>query len=95
MKKIIVLLTTSLFATLFIGYYNSIEDAEIHSHFFIKKKPTLQIKFFNIFANNADSKKLYQLTEQERKRVIDYCAYRLGIETTLKTQNELEACEKR
>lgn len=95
MKKITAFLTASLFAVLFFGYYNSIEDAEIHSHFFIKKKPTLQIKFFNIFANDADSKKLHQLTDQERKRVIDYCAYRLGIETTLRTQRELEACEKR
>lgn len=95
MKKIIALLTVVLSTALFVGYYNSIEDAEIHSHFFIKKKPTLQIKFFNIFANDADSKKLHQLTNQERKRVIDYCVYRLGIETTLSSQLELEACEKR
>jgi len=25
--------------------------------------------------------------------VIDYCKYRLGIETELKTQDELEACK--
>lgn len=63
--------------------------------FSIKKKPTLQLKFFNMFAHDADSKKLHQLTNQERNRVIDYCAYRLGIETALNTQLELEACEKR
>ena len=51
------------------------------------------MEFMNLFANDADSKKLHELDDEERQLVIDYCKYRLGIETELKTQEELDACE--
>ncbi|MBX8485129.1 hypothetical protein [Pseudomonas cichorii] len=95
MKKYFSLPLLFFIAWLFTGYYNSIEDAEIHSHFFIKKSPTLQIKFTNIYANNADPKRLAELDTQQRQLVIDYCKYRLGIEVQLNTDNELEACQAR
>jgi hypothetical protein len=95
MIKYAFLLLLSAALWLFVGYYDSIEDAEIHSNFFIKKKPTLQVKFFNMFANDADPKSLSQLTPQQRQRVIDYCHYRLGILTRLETEEDLTACMRR
>lgn len=95
MRQYLLTLIPSLIAWLFIGYYDSIEDAEIHSHFFIKNSPTLQIKFTNIYANNADPKRLAELDTQQRQLVIDYCKYRLGIEVQLNTDDELEACQAR
>ncbi|GFM67726.1 hypothetical protein PSCICJ_38440 [Pseudomonas cichorii] len=95
MKKHFPLFILTFITWLFTGYYNSIEDAEIHSHFFIKKSPTLQIKFFNIYANNADPKHLAELDNQERQLVIDYCKYRLGIDVKLNTDDELDACKAR
>lgn len=95
MIRYLPLLLSSAALWSFIGYYDSVEDAEIHSNFFIKKKPALQVKFFNIFANDADPKPLHQLTFQQRQRVIDYCRYRLGILTKLETEDDLTACMKR
>lgn len=95
MKKYLVGLCLIVTAWLSIGYYNSIEDAEIHSHFFIKKSLSFQIKFFNIHANNADPKPLSKLGKDQREKVIAYCRYRLGIQTQLKTETELETCTAR
>ncbi|GFM67725.1 hypothetical protein K5D57_01015 [Pseudomonas cichorii] len=95
MKKIIALLTLTLIAWLFIGCYESIDDAEVNTVFFIKKRPTLQLKFVNLFANDADDKKLHELNEEQRELVINYCKYRLGIETLLVNEAELGECKKR
>ncbi|WP_443190233.1 hypothetical protein [Pseudomonas indica] len=95
MKKLIIPAVLVLLAVLFIGYYKAIDDAELNTVFFIKKYPTFQIKFENLFANDADNKKLHELNDEERQLVIDYCKYRLGIETELRTQGELEACKQR
>lgn len=96
MKKIFCLAALLLlFFALFGGYYKSIDDAELNTNFFIKRYPTLQIRFENLFANDADSKPLEELSGEERQLVIDYCRYRLGIETKLETQGELDACQKR
>lgn len=95
MKKLIIPLIIALLAMLFIGYYNAIDDAEINTVFFIKKQPTFQVKFVNLFANDSDGKNVHELNDEERQFVIDYCKYRLGIKTELKTQEELEACEQR
>lgn len=95
MKKLIILIALALGAVLFTGYYKAIDDAELNTVFFIKKTPTFQLKFENLFANDADNKKLLELDNEERQLVIDYCKYRLGIETELKTQEELETCKSR
>lgn len=71
------------------------EDAYPENVFFIKKSPTLQMKFENIFAYESDDKKWSELNDAERQLVIQYCKYRLGIITTLKNQSELEAFKKR
>lgn len=78
---------------LFIGYYEALEDAETRAVFFVKKYPTLQMKFLHIFANDADDKMLADLSEAERQAVINYCKYRLGMETRLETQADLDKCK--
>ncbi|MFJ3485445.1 hypothetical protein ACIPL1_18945 [Pseudomonas sp. NPDC090202] len=62
-------------------------------NFFIKKYPTFQVEFENLFANYKDHKALAELTPKERQKIIDYCKYRLGIITTLETQDDLESCK--
>ncbi|WP_405119909.1 hypothetical protein [Pseudomonas leptonychotis] len=95
MKKIIIAIALLLAVILFVGYYKAIDDAELNTVFFIKKSPTFQVKFENLFANDADNKKLHELNSEERKFVVDYCKYRLGIETELRSQEELEVCKER
>lgn len=95
MKKLFLGVSLAVTAWLSIGYYNPIEDAEIHSHFFIKKFFTLQVKFFNLHANNADPKPLSKLNSEQRDKVIAYCKYRLGIHAQLETEAELHACTAR
>ncbi|AOE84994.1 hypothetical protein [Pseudomonas sp. TCU-HL1] len=94
MKKLPPIIALTLLAVLFVGYYEVLEEAETHSVFFIKKSPTLQVKFRHLFANDADDKPLNQLSDEEQRAVIDYCKYRLGIGTELKTQEELETCKQ-
>ncbi len=95
MKSLLIIVPTILVALLYIGFYERMEDAYPEKVFFIKKVPTFQIKFENIFAYESDDKKLSELSDTERQLVIQYCKYRLGMTTTLKNQNELEECKKR
>jgi len=75
------------------GYYDYLEDADPEAIFFEKKYPTLQVKFYNIFANQSDGKRLNQLSSEDRDRVIAYCKYRLGIVTNLSSEEDLERCK--
>jgi hypothetical protein len=95
MNKLIIPLALALLAVLFIGYYDTRYAEDNKTIFFIKKQPTLQVEFENLFANDANNKKVHELNDEERQIVIDYCKYRLGIKTELKTQDELEACKER
>ena len=95
MKPLLLIFPIALFAFLYIGFYEKMEDAYPEKVFFIKKSPTVQMKFENIFAYESDDKKLSELSDTERQLVIQYCKYRLGIKTTLKNQNELEKCKRR
>lgn len=95
MKILITSLALALLAVLLIGYYDTRYAEDNKTVFFIKKQPTFQMEFENLFANDADNKKLHELNDEERQFVIDYCKYRLGIKTDLKTQEELEACKQR
>lgn len=89
------LLVALAIALLKIGYYNSHEDSENKTTFFIKQHLTWRLQFSNIFATEGDAKLLNELRPDEREKVIDYCRYRLGIDTTLQTQAELDACNLR
>lgn len=97
LMKIVIfaLLATLVTASLTVGYYRSFEDEETRYTFFIKKVPTFQLRFRNIFANEGDPKPLERLRPDEREKVIEYCRYRLGIDTKLETQAELDACKVR
>lgn len=95
MKKLIALIVLVLVTVLYVGYYEALEDGDIETILFIKKHPTFQIKFYNIHANDGEIRQVERLTEQERKWIIDYCRYRLGIDTDLKTQNDVEICRKK
>ncbi|GLH17943.1 hypothetical protein BK675_16020 [Pseudomonas fluorescens] len=95
MKKLIALIVLALVTVLYVGYYEALEDGDIETILFIKKHPTFQMKFYNIHANDGEIRQVERLTEQERKWIIDYCRYRLGIDTDLKTQNDVEICRKK
>jgi len=95
MKKLTALIVLVLVTVLYVGYYEALEDGDIETILFIKKHPTFQMKFYNIHANDGEIRQVERLTEQERKWIIDYCRYRLGIDTDLKTQNDVEVCRKK
>ncbi|MGY2292904.1 hypothetical protein ACW9H6_24460 [Pseudomonas sp. SDO528_S397] len=95
MKKVIALIFLVLVAVLYVGYYEALEDGDIETILFIKKHPTFQMKFYNIHANDGEIRQVERLTEQERQWIMDYCRYRLGIDTDLKTQNDVEVCRKK
>lgn len=95
MKKLIALLLVLWVVHLYVGFYKTRWAEDNKKVFFIKKYPSLQVEFINIFASDADDKSLDQLSPLERTAVRDYCKYRLGIETGLKTQAELNACKAR
>ncbi|WP_065259943.1 MULTISPECIES: hypothetical protein [Pseudomonas] len=95
MKKLIALIVLVLVTVLYVGYYEALEDGDIETILFIKKHPTFQMKFYNIHANDGEIRQVERLTEQERKWIVDYCRYRLGIDTDLKTQDDVEICRKK
>ena len=95
MKKLIALIFLVLVTVLYVGYYEALEDGDIETILFIKKHPTFQMKFYNIHANDGEIRQVERLTEHERNWIIDYCRYRLGIDTDLKTQNDVEICREK
>jgi hypothetical protein len=95
MKKIIVVVLLIGLAHTYIGYYETRWAEDNKYVFFIKKFPTLQTRFENIYDSDADDKTLKELGAEERRLVRDYCKYRLGIETWLQTEDELEVCKGR
>ena len=92
--KIIVpiIIAILLTAALKIGYYESFYGDSSNYHFFVKKAPTLQLEFRHIFANDGDHKEIVWLRPDEREAVINYCRHRIGIDTKLETQADLDAC---
>ncbi|GFM83840.1 hypothetical protein PSCICN_45320 [Pseudomonas cichorii] len=91
MKKILTLALAALIIMPFVGYYEHQGEIGSTPVFFIKKKPTLKMKFHRIFHPNFE-KSLHEITALQRQQVIDYCKYRLGIETRLETEEEFNSC---
>lgn len=52
------------------------------------------MRFYNIHANDGEYRKVDQLSDELRQNIIDYCKYRLGIDTGVKTQADVEICAK-
>lgn len=94
MKKLLIAAVLVMLAVLYAGYYEALEDGDIETVVFIKEHPTFQMKFYNIHANDGEIRQVEHLTDKERKLIIGYCRYRLGIDTELKTQNDVEMCRK-
>ncbi|AHF69007.1 hypothetical protein PCH70_38540 [Pseudomonas cichorii JBC1] len=92
MKKLIVVAALAVLVVLYVGYYEALEDGDIETVVFIKKHPTFQVKFYNIHANDGEVRRVERLSDEERELIIDYCWYRLGINTGLKEQDDIEAC---
>lgn len=95
MNKILAIIAVIFFAHFYIGYY---EDLGVHGGdrvFFIKKHPTLQVKFKNLYTRDGDHTPLKKMNMVEANIIIDYCWYRLGIKTQINTEEELDACKTR
>jgi hypothetical protein len=94
MMKLLILIACMLNIVLWTGYYETrwTEDEDDQIVFFIKKKPSLQFRFVNIFASYEDPKPLERLDEEDVQYANNYCKYTLGIETEIKTQKDLDAC---
>jgi hypothetical protein len=95
MKKLLIAAILFVVAMLYVGYYNAVEDGDIETIVFIKKHPTFQMKFYKIHANDGEIRKVERLTAEERGWIIDYCRYRLGIDTDLSTQGDVDMCWKK
>ncbi len=95
MKTLLIAAILSLVATLYVGYYDALEDGDIETIVFIKKHPTFQMKFYNIHANDGEIRKVERLTAEERGWIIDNCRYRLGIDTDLKSQEDVDMCRNK
>ncbi len=95
MKKFMVAATLAVLAVLYVGYYEALEDGDIETVVFIKKHPTFQVKFYNIHANDGEVRRVERLSDEERELIIDYCWYRLGMNTKLRVQNEIEICRRK
>ncbi len=95
MKKLMIAATLVVLAVLYVGYYEALEDGDIETVVFIKKHPTFQVKFYNIHANDGEVRRVERLSEEERKLIVDYCWYRLGVDTELKVQDDVEACRRK
>ena len=54
MKKLLFVAVLSLVSVLYVGYYEALEDGDIETIPFIKKHPALQMKFYNIHANDGE-----------------------------------------
>lgn len=92
MRILVALVLVSLAGLLKIGYYEALEEGDVEKVFFIKRSLAFQVKFYNIHANDGEVRKVGDLTEEQRDKIIDYCKYRLGIETRLATQSDVELC---
>lgn len=95
MKFLIFISLLVAVAILNIGYYDEVSDGEINTIYFIKKIPTPRMEFHNIHANDGEYRAVETLSNEYRQYIIDYCKYRLGIDTELTTQTDVNICAQR
>jgi hypothetical protein len=95
MKRLLIAALLASIAHLYIGYYTPQSTHEESTVFFIKKHPTLQMKFKNLYTRDGDTKSLADLGAVEANIIINYCKYRLGVETRLESEEQLESCKRR
>lgn len=74
-----------------VGYYNVSHESEPDfSVFFWKTSPSFQVRFVHIATEHWGEDP--QITDERRQFVIDYCKYRLGIETQLDHPDDIKRC---
>jgi hypothetical protein len=73
------------------GYVKSYLDEETQTTFFMKHHPTLQMEFYDPFANEGDDVPINQWPLGDRLKFADYCQYRFGISG--KNLQSLETCK--
>jgi len=95
MKKILAISTLALVAHLYVGYYVSLDFEDPRLEIFIKKHPTLQVRFENIYTSEEERKPLKDLSTAELIMLRNYCKFRLGIDNPLRSQDDLEVCKAR
>jgi len=96
MKLIAITTSLAMLLCLTVGYYKSAGmHGPVQWHFFIKKSPTFKVEFTNLFAKSGDYPRFQCLSDSERRQIIDYCKYRLGIEANLQSQQEMLRCSAR
>jgi len=94
MRLSIFLVVLATFFVLSVGYYDISQEHDPDlTVFFLKKSPTFKMKFINPRALTWDERSL--LTEEERQWAIDYCKYRLGIDTRLEHSDDIDRCSAR
>ena len=93
MKSLIFFFALLLVVTLNVGYYNvAHENAPDSTKFFLKKHLTFKVKFINISTVSWGDDSLF--TADDKQAVIDYCKYRLGIETQLNHPDDVRKCSE-
>ncbi|MBC8748975.1 MULTISPECIES: hypothetical protein [Paraburkholderia] len=80
-----------MLAIAYTGYVHSYLDHEVQTTFFLKRYPTLQLQFYDPYANEGDDAPVDRLPPLDRSRFADYCKYRFGI--TDPSTEILEACK--
>jgi hypothetical protein len=87
-------LLTGGWTILNIGYYDTHWAEDNITVFFIKKEPTLQMKFENMFATDSDFDPVHELSDNDRQDLIDYCRYHLGYITRIENEADRDGCLK-
>ena len=95
MKSILISTTLIIATHLHLGYYVSLDFEDPRLEIFIKKHPTLQVRFENIYTSEEQRKPLKELSTAELIMVRNYCKFRLGIDNPLRSQDDLEVCKAR
>lgn len=66
---------------LFIGFVMTpslADDAEYNPQFFLKKYPTLQIKFRDFYLDSGDIAPFSRMLPTAKQQIANYCSYRYG-----------------
>ena len=91
MIKLIIVVVLLLAIILNVGYYKvSHENSPDTRIFFIKKFLTLRVEFINLATVSWGGDPPF--TDDDLQAAIDYCKYRLGIETKLSHPDDLRRC---
>ncbi|KFE56893.1 hypothetical protein [Pseudomonas syringae] len=95
MKYILAIAALVLVTHFYVGYYTILGVHGGDLVFFIKKYPTLQVQFTNLYTRDSEDVPLDELNIAEANLIKSYCKYRLGVINRLGTDEELEACKAR